>query len=168
MNNFHFRGKEKLYLVRLQNPWGTKEWTGPFSDTCVLVTVAFACKSHPIHHSYLFSSDFATHFPFFSHSHAFSLFFQWRAFNGSGAFWARFLVHLSLPDETPFQIPRMGQHLREPEGKARAHLQRRRGILVQFFTNEVPLFQFQIVIALIAGCRLTTSCTSSPSWPFAE
>ena len=29
----YFRGREKLYLVRLQNPWGAKEWTGPFSDT---------------------------------------------------------------------------------------------------------------------------------------
>lgn len=28
-----FKGREKLYLVRLQNPWGQKEWTGPFSDT---------------------------------------------------------------------------------------------------------------------------------------
>jgi calpain-5 len=28
-----FRGKrERMYLVRLQNPWGEKEWTGPFSD----------------------------------------------------------------------------------------------------------------------------------------
>ena len=35
--SFHSRGREKLYLVRLQNPWGTKEWTGPFSDTCVLI-----------------------------------------------------------------------------------------------------------------------------------
>ncbi len=26
------RGREKLYLVRLQNPWGEKEWTGPFGD----------------------------------------------------------------------------------------------------------------------------------------
>lgn len=28
-----FTGREKLALVRLQNPWGQKEWSGPFSDT---------------------------------------------------------------------------------------------------------------------------------------
>lgn len=27
-----FKGREKLYLVRLQNPWGEKEWNGPFGD----------------------------------------------------------------------------------------------------------------------------------------
>ncbi|XP_059080886.1 calpain-5-like isoform X2 [Tigriopus californicus] len=27
-----FKGREKLYLIRLQNPWGQKEWTGPFGD----------------------------------------------------------------------------------------------------------------------------------------
>eukprot|EP00095_Tigriopus_kingsejongensis_P006591 maker-scaffold516_size150393-snap-gene-0.24 protein:Tk06591 transcript:maker-scaffold516_size150393-snap-gene-0.24-mRNA-1 annotation:"calpain t" len=27
-----FKGREKLYLVRLQNPWGKKEWSGPFGD----------------------------------------------------------------------------------------------------------------------------------------
>merc|ERR1719414_210769 len=28
-----FKGREKLALIRLQNPWGQKEWSGPFSDT---------------------------------------------------------------------------------------------------------------------------------------
>ena len=26
------RGREKIYMVRLRNPWGEKEWSGPFSD----------------------------------------------------------------------------------------------------------------------------------------
>ncbi len=31
-NRFICRGREKLYLVRLQNPWGEREWNGPFGD----------------------------------------------------------------------------------------------------------------------------------------
>ncbi|XP_076323559.1 calpain-5-like isoform X1 [Tachypleus tridentatus] len=27
-----FTGREKIYMVRLRNPWGGKEWEGPFSD----------------------------------------------------------------------------------------------------------------------------------------
>ena len=30
---YSYRGREKLALIRLQNPWGQKEWSGPFSDT---------------------------------------------------------------------------------------------------------------------------------------
>ncbi|XP_023222794.1 calpain-5-like isoform X3 [Centruroides sculpturatus] len=27
-----FKGREKIFMVRLRNPWGGHEWTGPFSD----------------------------------------------------------------------------------------------------------------------------------------
>ncbi|XP_014664553.1 PREDICTED: calpain-5-like isoform X2 [Priapulus caudatus] len=29
---YRFTGKEKLYMVRMRNPWGEKEWNGAFSD----------------------------------------------------------------------------------------------------------------------------------------
>lgn len=27
-----YRGREKINMVRLRNPWGEKEWSGSFSD----------------------------------------------------------------------------------------------------------------------------------------
>lgn len=33
---FHVFGREKLRMVRLQNPWGGSDWKGAFSDGCVM------------------------------------------------------------------------------------------------------------------------------------